>query len=134
MLALGVYVASRASIPARAEMWRGLRSQGWPIVSTWIDEDGPGQTKDIRKLWMRIVREVASAEGLILYVEPADFPLKGGLIEVGMALAFRIPVVVVAPSVAIDQRSGQPLGSWVHHPLVSCAESVIDAFQYLGWG
>ena len=54
----GIYVASRASVPARGAMWRRLRSEGWPIVSTWIDEDGEGQTDDFSDLWERIHREV----------------------------------------------------------------------------
>ena len=40
----GIYVASRVS---RAEMWRGYRDEGGvPIVSTWIDEAGDGETDD----------------------------------------------------------------------------------------
>jgi hypothetical protein len=127
----GVYVASRASLPERAAMWRRLRSEGWPIVSTWIDEAGPGETEDMGGLWVRVAREVTGSAGLILYVEPGDFPLKGALVEVGMALAIGRPVVVVAPSVEVDPRSGRPIGSWVRHPRVCRVGSVIDAFRQL---
>lgn len=127
----GIYVASRASVPERAEMWRRLRSEGWPIVSSWIDEDGPGQTGDMAELWPRIAREVTGAAGLVLYVEQDDFPLKGALVEVGMSLATGVPVVVVAPSVEIESRTCRPLGSWMRHPLVSTAASVLDAFHQL---
>lgn len=128
----GVYVASRASIPERAAMWRALRADGWPIVSTWIDEDGPGQTDDMGELWGRIAEEVTSAAGLVLYVQPEDFPLKGALVEVGMAIAAGVPVVVVAPGVEIDLRSYRPIGSWVGHPAVSVATTPIEAFCQLG--
>ena len=113
-----VYGASRASLPARPEMWRDLRSRGANIISTWIDEAGEGETQDFRQLWGRIQHEVASADRLVLYVEPEDFPLKGALIEVGMALALNIPVWVVAPGVKLNKRDLKPLGSWALHPLV----------------
>lgn len=45
-----IYVASRASIPERGAMWRRFRAQGVPITSSWIDEDGEGQTADFREL------------------------------------------------------------------------------------
>jgi hypothetical protein len=42
----GIYVASRVK---HAPMWRGLRDmQRLPINSTWIDEDGEGETADFR--------------------------------------------------------------------------------------
>lgn len=124
-----IYVASRASLPERGEMWRTARAQGWPINSTWIDEDGPKASRDLGDLWDRIRREVTSASKLILYVEPTDFPLKGALIEVGMALAAQVPVIVVASGVVLDERNCRPLGSWVKSPLVSFAPTVAAALR-----
>ena len=112
-------LASRASIPERGAMWRALRNLGIPINSTWIDEDGEGQTADMTELWSRIHDEVMRSEALILYVEPGDFPLKGALVEVGIALGRGIPVRVVMPGVTLDQPSCRPIGSWIRHPLVS---------------
>lgn len=117
----GTYIASRASLPAqeqffvsRAAAWRRLRDDdGWKITSTWIDEAGAGQSSNLAALWVRIEAEVARSELLILYVEPEDFPLKGALIEVGMALAHRIPIRVVALGIEIDPTSYRPIGSWV---------------------
>src|SRR5690606_5090911 len=54
----GVYVASRASAPERPAMWRKLRDHGHPIISTWIDEAGEGESHDLGDLWGRILREV----------------------------------------------------------------------------
>lgn len=51
-----IYVASRASIPARSQMWRDFRASGHRISA------------------------------VILYAETGDFPLKGALIECGIAL------------------------------------------------
>jgi hypothetical protein len=120
----GLYVASRASVLARGAMWRDLRAKGAPIISSWIDEDGPNDTADLDELWVRIRREVLSAERLILYVEPDDFPLKGAFVEVGMALAAGVPITIVAPGVEITGRNQRPFGSWIKHPSVSFAPSV----------
>ena len=115
----GVYIASRASIPERAARWRHLRDvEGWHVIASWIDEAGEGQTEDFSELWVRIETEIKSAERLILYVENDDFPLKGALIEAGIALAAGVPIFVVAPGVTIEPRSRRPIGSWVDHPLV----------------
>lgn len=126
------YVASRASVPERGIMWRALRASGVPITSTWIDEDGEGQTDDFGQLWSRIQDEVDRAEALILYVEPGDFPLKGALIEVGMAMAKNKPVGVVAPGVELEARNMRPIGSWAAHPRVWFFETVADAVNALG--
>ena len=126
----GIYIASRASIPARAAQWRLLRDiLGWHIVSTWIDEAGPGETQDFAKLWVRIESEVKQAERVILYVESDDFPLKGALIEVGMALAAGVKVFVVAPGLMLEPRTRRPLGSWIDHPLVTLVPNMDVALQ-----
>lgn len=109
-----IYVASRVH---HAPMWRDLR-QSWPINSTWIDEAGEGETADLGELWARIEAEICQADAVVMYVCQKDFPLKGALIEAGMALAIGKPVIVVADGVELEPRSMRPLGSWVHHPLV----------------
>lgn len=123
----GIYVASRASVPERAAMWRRLRDEGAPIVSTWIDEAGEGETADLSELWERVAREVRSAAALVLYAERDDFPLKGAYIEVGMALALGRPVYVVLPGVELESRSCRPTGSWVRHPTVTICATVEEA-------
>jgi hypothetical protein len=114
-----VYIASRASIPERSAMWRRFRDErGAPIISTWIDEAGEGETADFGELWERIHEEVARSTRLVLYVEAGDFPLKGALIEVGMALSLRRDVWVMGRGVTIEGRTCRPLGSWIKHPCV----------------
>lgn len=113
----GVYVASRASLPERPAMWLELRAAGFPITSTWIDESGPGQTASMAKLWVRIADEIRRSVGVVLYVERADLPLKGALIECGIALGDGRSVAVVTPDLTRDERA-KLLGSWVEHPLV----------------
>ncbi len=115
----GIYGASRASIPARAELWRAVRAAEHPLVSTWIDA---GPAPDMVDLWVCGVREAAAAERLILYVEPGDLPLKGAYVEVGVALGAGAMVFVVAPDVADDA-----LGSWIAHPNVRRVCTIADA-------
>jgi hypothetical protein len=112
----GFYVASRASIPERPAMWRRWRERGLLITSTWIDEAGEGETADLAELWSRIWREVAASEGVILYAQPEDFPLKGALIECGIALGMGKPVAIMLDAVELEPRSLRPLGSWAKHP------------------
>lgn len=123
-----IYVASRASVPERPAMWRRLREQWKPnriIVSSWIDEAG---TESFEDLWLRIVNEVLSSDRLILYAEPGDFPLKGALVEVGVALGAGKPVAAVLPGVELD-ASMRPLGSWASHPCVTLHDTIGEALE-----
>lgn len=123
-----IYTASRASIPERSAMWRMFRDvYGCDIVSTWIDEAGEGETDDFSELWNRISAEIASCDKLVLYAEPEDFPLKGALIEVGIALGMGKPVVCCFPKVVLDGLTSRPVGSWIEHPAVSREDDIIRA-------
>ncbi len=124
----GVYVASRTH---HAELWRRCRDHdGYNIISTWIDEAGQGQTADLGELWQRIHHEVCSAERLVFFVEAGDFPLKGALIEIGMALATGVPVFMVAdPDIPLEIPSMRPIGSWMLHPGVRQVGTLYDAFN-----
>lgn len=127
----GVYCASRASLPARVEMWQNFRASGALLRSSWIDESGPGQTLNLSELWLKIHAEITSSLGLILYVERNDFPLKGALIEVGIALGLGLTIRIVSPGISLDPISFRPLGSWVQHPLVRFSESIESAYADL---
>lgn len=116
-----LYVASRV---ARASQWRELRASGVPIVSSWIDEAGEGQTTDLSELWTRIVGEILVCDALLFYGDVTDAPWKGALVEVGAALALRKPVFVVTPKGVVMPPTYQPIGSWVAHPLVTCYMNV----------
>jgi hypothetical protein len=102
-----IYTASRTKHAAR---WRELRATGYDIISTWIDEAGPGESADLPDLARRCIREATAADFLILYCEPDDFPLKGALIEVGAALASGVPVLVVGECASLKTALNQ-------HPL-----------------
>ncbi len=99
-----------------------------PIISSWIDEAGEGETDDFADLWDRIRREVASASSLIFYAEPDDFPLKGALVEVGIAFGEGVPIYVVLPGVVLEGHTARPVGSWVLANGVTRINSLEAAF------
>jgi hypothetical protein len=79
----GIYVASKTR---HAQMWKDLRAAGWPIISTWIDEAGEGESASLSDLWRRCITESMSADAMLLYCADGDV-LKGAWIELGAALA-----------------------------------------------
>lgn len=107
------YVASKTE---HADMWKAMRAEGAPIISTWLDEAGVGETGDFTDLWQRCVAEVRSCDRLVAYHSDGDV-WKGAFVEIGAALAAGIPVSVV----------GDPPGSWLAHPLVTRSASVRQA-------
>lgn len=124
-----IYVASRASVPERGAMWREFRANGVAITSSWIDEDGEGQTQSMAELWERITEEIRRADRLVLYAEAGDFPLKGAFIEAGIALGMGKSVTVCLPNVSLDPRNCRPIGSWIMHPLVTRCDDVRMAVE-----
>ncbi len=117
----GIYIASKTK---HAERWRLLRANGVPIVSTWIDDAGEGETTDWNDLWERCIAEVKGARAVVLYVEPEETH-KGTLIEVGVAIASGVPVFWVGPEI----------GSIRRYEYVSACASIEEAFAYAlrGW-
>jgi hypothetical protein len=111
----GIYTASRTQ---HATRWKTLRAEGVPIISTWIDEAGTGETTSYEDLWRRCINEASAAAALILYIEPGE-TMKGALVELGAALAHDVPVFIV----------GDPPGSVQHHRLVTLCETLEDAVR-----
>lgn len=126
-----IYVASRASIPERSAMWRKLRGDGWQITSSWIDEAGEGETADFTDLWDRITREIAAANKLVLFAESGDFPLKGAILEAGIAVGMGKHVVVCLPNVTLEGRTKRPIGSWIEHRNVIRCNVLRSAMSYV---
>lgn len=90
--AKGIYIASKVR---HARRWRLLRDKiGYPIISTWIDEAGDGQSRDFADLWRRCVSEAANAEVLVFNAEPGEL-FKGAWVELGAALGNGVPVLAV---------------------------------------
>lgn len=129
---MSAYVASRTRHGA---MWRRLREAGHVITSSWIDEADEGQTDDFGELWLRIEEEIATSDVLVFYGEPLDFVegggMKGAFVEVGLALAYDVPVVMCLPGVRLLGRTCRPVGSWIRHPLVTARRDVVT--EALAW-
>lgn len=122
----GIYAASKTS---HAAMWRAIRERGVMIISTWVDEAGPGQTEDLSELWFRIEQEIRMSRFLVLYAEKKDFPLRGALVECGMALALGKPVRVVLPGVKLEGDTLRPIGSWIKDRRVRRFDELEEALK-----
>lgn len=96
----GIYMASKAKHGPR---WQALRASGVPIISTWIDESGEGETSDWAALWDRCIEEATTCAAMIVYVEPGEVH-KGSLVEVGAALHAGVPVFWVGPEYSTAPR------------------------------
>jgi len=128
---VSIYCISKTK---HAPMWRKLRADGAPIISTWIDEAGPGETKDFGELWTRCLTEVHRSTYCVAYIERGD-ELHGGLIEIGAALhAGHVVRIVIKDIVALRQLCEVPktlciagLKTAQHHPLIQICESMDDA-------
>ena len=115
-----IYVASRSH---NGGLFLEQRRLGAKIISTWIDEWRPGQTSDMRELWVRIQQEIENSTDLVLYVPFSDSPWKGAFVEVGMAIALQKPIIVTFNFDASHKQEVSPeahkiVGSWLSHPSV----------------
>jgi len=115
-----IFVASRTRHAAK---WRSLREAGWPIISTWIDEAGPEESRSLRNLALRCIQEAASCSYFILYCEVGD-QLKGALLECGAALANSIPVYSVGTCQSISRI-------FEHHPCWHSCVSIDEALEQI---
>lgn len=111
----GIYVASKTK---HAHVWKRYRDLDFPIVSTWIDEAGEGETTDLSDLWIRCIREASECGLLIAYIEEGEV-FKGGYIEIGAALGNNRHVYLV----------GDFPGTFMNHPLVTKYSSLEEAFD-----
>jgi hypothetical protein len=117
-----IYIASKTK---HAWRWRALREDLKPcgifINSTWIDEAGAGESKDLAGLAHRCIGEAMDADLLIVYGEEGEV-LKGALIEIGAAMAFGVDVISVG--VTLPDSS-----AFTHHPLWFRAETIEAALD-----
>lgn len=114
----GIYVASKIR---HAPIWRQFRSEGFLIISSWLDapwiDAGVVPTSEqLTSIWKDVIDEVKACSAVIVYAEPGDV-LRGAYVEAGAALACGKPVYVI----------GSVEGDWLHHPLVKRFERVLDA-------
>lgn len=122
-----IYVASKTH---HADRWKEARNY-YNIISTWIDEAGPNQTKSLQELWIRILNEIKECDTLVFYLESSNELLKGAFVEAGMAIALDKKVrVILGPSIDLDANF-RPVGSWVNHPNVTLYTTFTEAFSGL---
>jgi len=114
-----IYIASKTK---HAALWRDLRAAGAPIISTWIDEAGEGESADLNDLWKRCITESTECDFLICYREPNDV-LKGAWVEIGAALATGIPVLAIG----LEEFTIAKYERIQHFP------SLADAFKAAGY-
>lgn len=85
-----IYVASKTKY---ADTWKQLREQGLGIISSWIDEAGQGETVNPAVSFLRFCREVKDSSLFVLFAMKEDV-MKGAYIELGIAIAEEIPVII----------------------------------------
>lgn len=117
---VGIYPASKTK---HAGMWRELRKQGYPIIGTWIDEAGEGESASYEELSLRCISECRSAAVTILFCQ-YDETLKGALIEVGIALAAGRSVFCVGGNNETMSRVFRKHANWREFETI---EEAIDA-------
>ncbi len=116
-----IYTASKVK---HADTWKALRSGGYEIVSTWIDEAGAGETTDRADLAKRCIQECKDADCVLIYTEPGEY-LKGAFIEIGAALAADREIYAVGP-VLPDTSVFRGHPRWHQH------ESLVAALAAIG--
>lgn len=116
-----IYTASKVK---HADTWKALRSGGYEIVSTWIDEAGEGESTDRADLAKRCIQECKDADCVLIYTEPGEY-LKGAFIEIGAALASDREIYAVGP-VLPDTSVFRSHPRWHQH------ESLVAALAAIG--
>lgn len=112
-----VYGASKLS---NAPLWRDLHAK-WPHVyfhARWLkhNEIGtPGLQEYAGRFWLEDESDVRHADALLIYAQEGEH-LRGALVEAGMAIAFKIPVIVVGKH--------PDYGTWQHHPNVKRVDTL----------
>ncbi len=101
-----IYGTSKTKHAAR---WKALRAAGVPIISTWIDDAGAGETSDWGDLWCRCIDEAARATALVAFNDDGEAP-NGSLLEIGAALGGGTHVYAVGFG---------PEHTWQDHPGVT---------------
>lgn len=89
-----IYVSSKTKY---AQHWIDLRTDGYPIISTWMDHavrEQAGGSADHTLLWLHIFDEIARCAILVACIEDDEIP-KGMHAEIGAALALGIPCYLV---------------------------------------
>lgn len=119
-----VYTASKLG---QAPLWRKLQNE-WPHVffhARWlrhVELKTPDSPENAVRFWQEDEQDVKTADALLIYAAP-DEHLRGALVEAGIAIASKVPVIVVGTHV--------DYGTWQYHPEVIRAYDFDHAYQIL---
>ncbi len=113
-----VYVISKAR---HMYMWRNLTKR-LNIISSWIYIEDTPSAEHFKELWPLFVHQASIATHALVYVEPGE-KLKDGLIEIGIALAANVKVIVVG--------NMNELYSFTNHPNVEQTTSIDKAIKLI---
>lgn len=122
-----------ASKTEHAAKWRelDLHSKVIKVSGRWIKQvlldngdilqTDKGQEFAAR-CWIEDEEDICASDYLVLYAEPGEH-LRGGLVEAGIALKAKIPVIVIG--------NHPDYGSWQWHPGVRHFATITDFEKYL---
>lgn len=119
-----VYTASKLG---QASMWNALQKQ-WPGVffhARWLRHVAlgtPDSPQNAVRFWVEDEEDVAQADAVLIYATSTEH-LRGALVEAGIAIAHRIPVIVLGEH--------DDYGTWQYHPGVRRAGDVNEAYAML---
>jgi nucleoside 2-deoxyribosyltransferase len=119
-----VYFASKLQHAAK---WREIGATH-PFIQAharWLKHNSletPDTVDFAAEFWMQDVQDVKDADFVIVYGEAGEH-LRGALVESGLAIAFKIPVIVIGEH--------EDYGTWQHHPGVMKAPDLEFAFDLI---
>lgn len=116
-----IYPASKLH---HGKQWRDLCATSSKFIfhARWLKHnmigtpDAPGEAEEF---WRQDIQDVMSADAVMVYSEENE-PLRGALVEAGVALACGIPVYVIGDSISY--------GTWQYHTGVTRVKSLSDFF------
>jgi len=119
-----IYTASKLK---HAKMWRDLCQANSSFIfhARWLKHnaigtpDTPGHAAEF---WRQDVQDVIQSDAVMVYSENNE-PLRGALVEAGVAIANGIPVYVIGDS--------NSYGTWQYHSGVSRVPSLSDFIHYV---
>jgi len=118
-----VYIASKA---LHGPKWVQLRDAGLPIISTWIDESGVGETINWPGLWSRCISEASDCTHLIAYRELGEI-LKGAWAEVGAALAHGRKVILCGDFTEFSIKHHPNVTIWASSDIRTALRAITEA-------
>ncbi len=119
-----VYTASQLKHAAK---WRDLCAGNSRVYfhARWlkhISVGTPDTAEFASEFWLQDEQDVKDSDAVLIYAEQGD-RLRGALVEAGMAIAYRVPVILAGEH--------PDFGTWQHHPGVTCVDDLDSALTYL---